>query len=115
MQYHHAKHLTVPDQWFRIWMPYTFVNLEAEGVEHVYLPLNRNYKPLGMRTKDWVDHRDYIDQAVVFPAGPHTFENVWHNLEKLRLYDDIPNSRSDYFARLDRLFSRPVKLFPQFA
>jgi hypothetical protein len=79
----------------------------------VYLPLNRDYKPLGLKTKDCVDYQDYIEQAVVFPDDPHAFENVWHRSESLHLYGDDPESRLDYFDRLERLLGRSVKLFHQ--
>ena len=111
MKKYHAARLTGADQWFRIWLPYTFVKMEAADHKHVYLPLNRDHKPLGVKSNDWVDYQDFIDQAVVFPEDPYTFENVWHDPETRHLYSDHPNSRSDYFNRLERLFSRSVKLF----
>ena len=50
-------------------------------------------------------------ETVVFLEDPYTFENVWHDPETLHLYSDHSSSRSDYFNRLERLFSRSVKLF----
>ena len=87
--------------------------MEAADHKHVYLPLNRDHKPLGVKSNDWVDYQDFIDQAVVFPEDPHTFENVWHIPETLYLYDEGSKSKVDYFERLERLLSRPVKLFHQ--
>jgi hypothetical protein len=113
MRKDYAARLTATDQWFRIWLPYTFVKLEAAEHDHVYLPLSRDYKPLGLKSKDWVDYHDFIEQAVVFAEDPHTLENVWHFSETLHLYGDDPKSRNDYFERFERLLSRSVKLFDQ--
>ena len=40
-----ARKLAHGDRWFRYWMPYCFAKLDGHGRRHVYLPLNRNYKP----------------------------------------------------------------------
>src|SRR5438552_14461888 len=42
-----AHNPVAPGQWFRYSMPYQFVRLSPSGRAHIYLPLNRNYKPLG--------------------------------------------------------------------
>jgi hypothetical protein len=111
-----AQNLTGFDRWFRYWMPYQFVPLKIEGRKHVYLPLNRDYKPLGVTARDdFVNYDDFKHQAVVFAKDPHGFEDVWTNAEGLYLYKDNPRSRVDYFVRLDRLLSRSVKLFGQSA
>jgi hypothetical protein len=34
--------------------------------KHVYLPLNRNYKPLGQTSRQRVRYEDYVDQAMIF-------------------------------------------------
>ena len=111
MQKDSAERLTRMDQWFRYWLPYSFVKLETTNHNHVYLPVNRNYKPLGVTSDDWVDYEDFIDQAVIFSADPHTFANVWFHRDTLHLYEDVVSSRVDYFQRLERLLSRSVKLF----
>ena len=105
-----ATRLTRPDQWFRYWMPYCFEKLEVGSRTHVYLPLNRNYKPLGITSMEWVDYITYLPQAVVFSADPHTFDGIWFYRDTLHLYEDVELSRVDYFLRLERLLSRVVKL-----
>lgn len=106
-----AQRLTFSDQWFRYWFPYQFVKLEVPKPKHVYLPLNRDYKPLGVTTGDWVEYEDYLHQAVIFARDPHKFENVWHYTEGLYLYEDAQSSRLDYFQRLERLLRHSPKLF----
>lgn len=106
-----AGKIAMPDQWFRYWMPYHFVHLEDSRRRHVYLPVNRNYKPLGTTARTRVDYQDFLSQAMLFSADPATFDNVWMQRDDgLWLYDDNPRSRVDYFARLERLMSRSIKL-----
>lgn len=104
------KGLTGMDQWFRIWLPYQFVQLEMPKHKHVYLPVNRNYKPLGVVSEEFVDYDDFLDQAVIFRSDPHEFVGVWNNPDGLYLYDDGPESRRDYFVRLGRLADRSMML-----
>jgi hypothetical protein len=96
-------------------MPYTFSKMEVTMAKHVYLPLNRNYKPLGLTTREWVQHEPYLHQAVVFSSDPHDIQGVWWtkvmpSKPLLTLYNDDPESRFDYFSRLERLMSRSVRL-----
>ena len=52
MNVQQAHNLSDYDHWFRYWMPYKFIQVPRTEVgnkyKHVYLPLNRNYKPLGI-------------------------------------------------------------------
>ena len=84
--------------------------IEEPERNHVYLPVNRNYKPLGITPAEWVDYDTYLSQAVVFSANPHTFDDIWFHNETLHFYEDVVSSRVDYFARLEWLLSRVVKL-----
>ena len=110
-----AERLTDPEQWFSCWMPYCFMKVDVSGRRHVYLPVNREYKPLGITSSDWVDYEDYLSQAVVFSSNPQSFEGIWHEQDDdgdaLYLYAPDGPSRVDYFARLERLMSRSIKLF----
>ena len=38
----------------RVWMPYCLSKVEDE--HGGWIPLNRNYKPLGYSSRDWVDY-----------------------------------------------------------
>ena len=93
-------------------MPYCFHRLPGIGrYEHVYLPLNRHYKPLGQVGRKRVRYEDYAGQAVIFYKDPMTFERIWTATkdDKLWLYDDAAASRVDYFKRLGRLMSQKVR------
>ena len=92
-------------------MPYCFKKLEVEGRNYVYLPLNRDYKPLGITSKEDVDYDAYLSQAVMFSVDPHTFDGIWFHKETLHLYEDVASSRVDYFERLERLLSQEVRLY----
>ena len=113
-----AAALASRDHWFRQWMPYEFVRL-GPGDEHVYLPLNRALKPLGVSTPGCVRFGDYRAQAIIFRLDPRAFEGVWFDpvgaapglpRSRLLLYDDTPESRMDYFARFERLMARASRL-----
>ena len=104
-----AARLTDTAHWFRFWMPYQFQRIQQGSRRHIYLPLNRNYKPLGHTGRDHVDYEEYAAQAVVFGRDPHGFRDVWTDPEQLFLYNDSPASRVDYFDRYERLMSRHPK------
>jgi hypothetical protein len=90
--------------WFRWHMPYVLHPLDEK--KHLWLPLNREYKPLGLNRNDFVDYKDYAKEAMRFSRHPDTMEGVfWRHHH---LYDDGHKSRLDYFARLEKLFSYAV-------
>lgn len=106
---------------FRVWMPYLIQRVTYEGVKHAYLPLNRDYKPLGMSRGEWVDYDACaLSHGVAFKRDPATFDGVWHRLEErsdqivadgmLFLYSDNPDSRRDYFVRFERLMAKAMPL-----
>ena len=115
-----AAALASPGHWFRHWMPHEFVRLGPGDDEHVYLPLNRGLKPLGVTARGCVRFDDFRAQAVVFRMDPHTFEGVWFDpvgaappglpRRRLLLYDDTAESRMDCFARFERLMARVSRL-----
>lgn len=84
------------------------------GAEHVYPPVNRGLKPLGVAGQGCVRWHDCAAQAVVFRSDPHGFDGVWIDpvgtTPGLFLYDDTPESRMDYFARFERLMARASRL-----
>lgn len=110
-----GRNLTTSDHWFRYWMPYCYHKLEHSSRKHVWLPLNRNYKPLGITSRDHVDYDRFINQAVAFASDPAAWRGVWVDRQaaiggKLYLYTDGPRYRADYFARLARVMSHPQGL-----
>ncbi len=107
------------DHPFRFWFPYAFVPLKHARFKYVYLPVNRNYKPLGHRNRDWVVYDDYLhSHGVRFSSDPSTFKDIWSTKGDngiLYLYDDAPASRLDYFERLGLLNLKPMRVisFPK--
>ena len=94
-------------------MPYCFQHLETRGRKFIYLPLNRNYKPLGQTSDKWVNYGKYIDQAVIFGSDPASFKNIWYSnndAKQFYLYSDSSISRREYFERLGRLMSKAPKI-----
>ena len=105
-----AAALTSRQHWFRYWMPYQFIPLKAGGKRHVYLPVNRDYKPLGMKNA-FVNYEAHLTNAVVFARDPHRFKDIWFDPKTLYLYNDSPRSRLDYFERLGHLMALSAKKF----
>jgi hypothetical protein len=102
--------LVTTNKWFRMFMPYTFTRLHGAKRPLTFLPLNRNYKPLGVCSRDWVKYADYESQAMVFAVDPRKFKGVWETIriDDLWLYSDGPKSRVDYFERLAKLFTYKI-------
>jgi hypothetical protein len=100
-------------------MPYCFIELQPNGKKKAYLPVNRNYKPLGIASKEWVDYEKFRNQAVIFRSDPKTFRGIWNTVyagdgdghcDMLYLYEDAHTSRTDYFERLEKLALQNMKL-----
>ena len=106
--------ITREDQWFRYWMPYVFVKIDHPKLKHVYLPLNRNYKPLGQSTDKFVDYMEYLDQAIIFKRSPDTLEDIWMPEDTPEnyyyLYTDSQSSRNSYGRRFQSLMEKSVRL-----
>ena len=97
---------------FKKSMPYTLHRLESPRHRHVWLPLNRFYKPLGQPDNKFVNYADFAHQALVFERDPRGFKEVWVGEMgwdgKRWLYDQTVYDKGgmrDYFARLERLMS----------
>jgi hypothetical protein len=94
--------------WFKVHMPYRFEPLDHSG--HVYLPLNRLHKPLGMTTRKWLDYAEFRHMASHFRPGPGFVieSGIWFMVlgDSLYLYGDSVSSRKDYFARLGKLIGK---------
>lgn len=103
---------------FRVFMPYLIWRVEVPGRKQAFIPLNRDYVPLGTSRGD--GHVNYKDPAVIarhavyFARDPAKLKDVWWSSDKdggrLWLYDDSTASRVDYFARLERLMSRQMEM-----
>lgn len=99
---------------FKLWMPYLYQRVEVPGRKHAFLPLNRDYVPLGMRRSAGFVHYEeaMAKHGVYFTRDPATWDGIWWNVRDgcLWLYDDSVASRQDYFARLERLMSRRMEM-----
>ena len=106
-----ASRLTTERAWFRFWMPYAFTKLEHPRLKHVWLPLNRAYKPLGIASPAHVDYQAFLPQAVSFGVDPKTFVGIWNHVdEDLWLYQEGEKHLGDYFVRLQKLMSHAMEL-----
>ncbi len=121
MNEHQAMELTASSEdnvghFHKIWMPYVFQNIDVAGVKWAYLPLNRNYKPLGYTSSARVDYQDYaISHGVRFSRDPAGFSMIWVHIDddaggRLWLYTDGATSRTDYYRRFERLMTKSVAL-----
>lgn len=89
--------------------PWEF-NLDAiypRAREHTYLPLNRDYKPLGM-WGEWVEYIDFPEQFVRFTVAPEKMVGIWLNNTGCiapYLYCDGPETHRTYGERYGRLLN----------
>lgn len=101
-----GKHSGLEPTYFKIWMPYLYHRVDHPKLSNVFLPLNRNYKPLGSLTPEFVRYEDYAEShGVHFARDPVAFKDIWWRSQGAHfwLYDDTPESRTEYFHRLERL------------
>jgi hypothetical protein len=98
---------------FKVWMPYLLKRVEYPGRKHAFLPLNRDYAPLGMPRGGGLDYATMMPtHGVFFARDPALLKDVWWNPrgDMLWLYDDSTASRLTYFARLEKLMSRQMEM-----
>jgi hypothetical protein len=98
---------------FKVWMPYVFERIEHPKRKHAFLPLNRDYAPLGMARGGGLDFPAMLPtHGVYFARDPALIDGVFWTMRagSLWLYDDSPASRVDYFERLERLMSRQMEM-----
>jgi hypothetical protein len=96
--------------WFRIHMPYVFMCLHPN--KRLWIPLNRDYRPVGVEKTDdtWVEFEiDYSDRIVHTSVDLATLAGTIF-LSGTYLYDDSVESRVDYFERVNSLMRFPMTL-----
>jgi hypothetical protein len=71
--------------------------------KHVYLPLNRFYKPLGMPNGDWVEYEKFTGHFLRFKMDPRKIDIWFPHPTHLYLYDERPASTDDYGERLHQM------------
>lgn len=84
-----------------------------------YIVLNREYKPIGFRTKDWLTYGDYPISHKFIGLGPSVAKKLsWSgdkNLDEIFLYNDgcIPDKSSEnmtgYLKRIEVLMKLKIK------
>jgi hypothetical protein len=93
--------------WARFWLPYAFIKMPSDtGFRHVYLPLNRNYKPLGQLENEYVNYENFVNSFIFFKTDPKKLRGIWtgSNPSFLHLYNDgRPDTWADYYVRLAAL------------
>ena len=87
-----------------IYMPYCIQRLDGRR----YVILNRNYKPIGMRTADYIDYTQH--GVEITGLGPATITKLSYegsnNPANIFLYDDASNptrSQANMDAYINRL------------
>jgi hypothetical protein len=92
---------------FRSSMPYL---IQRSGDE--WLMLGRDYKPIGVTSRDWVDYDDFTHQRFKLRVHPSKIGGVWWNMrdvgpdtEMFWFYSDSVHSYMDYFQRLERFYT----------
>lgn len=102
----------------RFFLPYCFITLDKHAnktrywneYQYAYLPLNRNYKPLGIVNRVWVNYDDYPQNMIYSKKPFFEISGVFTKEDKLTkhttffyMYNDGLESRADYFSRLKYL------------
>lgn len=89
----------------RFIFPYCIVHLE----DGRFIVLNRNYKPLGVQTEEWVDydqHPSAIRLAITPAVASKLSWNRSDSIDRIYLYDDgcVPTDSADHMkAYLERI------------
>jgi prophage regulatory protein len=99
--------------YFRLFMPYLLKRISVAGKRHAFLPLNRDYLPIGERDENAVPYARYMpSHGVYFARDPSKFAGIFWKIEgdHLWLYDDSPASRVTYFSRLEMLMTQRMEM-----
>jgi len=102
--------ITSQENIMRYFLPYCLHRIKG----NIYLPLNRNYKPIGVTTKEWVNYENYQHLYVKFSRCPSKIKIEWHYvikneagvIDKLFFYGDRLDSRAMYFEKYLSVMSK---------
>jgi hypothetical protein len=101
----------------KIWLPYALYRIA--GPNHTCLFVNRNYKPLGMITGDYIEYSDHPDKAIRFVRDPFQFKDCFYTGNDAPnpgyLYGGADDFDRNYFPRLQRLLSHAHECGEQLA
>lgn len=67
------------NKYARLWLPYCFRKMEHDKHKYVFLPLNREYKPIGLPYDPWINYENYARNMVVLTRNPEKLEGIWIN------------------------------------
>jgi len=94
----------------RRYLIYCIQEVRFMDYSNVWLPLNRDYKPLGGDSKRTYNYDKCYGHFVKFKGDPRKrpewFRRFDPTSDQLFLYNDDPESRVDYFERLGRMCMR---------
>lgn len=92
---------------FRSSLPY-LIQRSGDG----WLMLGRDYKPIGVTARDWVDYDDFAHQRFKLRVHPLKMVGVWRPKDREGqhdcrwwFYSDSVESYMDYFQRLERFYT----------
>ena len=92
---------------FRSSMPY-LIQRSGDG----WLMLGRDYKPIGVTARDWVDYDAFAHQRFKLRVHPRKMAGVWlpqhqsgHDDRCWWFYSDNWETYLDYFQRLERFYT----------
>ena len=92
---------------FRSSLPY-LIQRSGDG----WLMLGRDYKPIGVTARDWVDYDDFAHQRFKLRVHPLKMQGVWRPKDRdgqhdcrWWFYSDSVESYMDYFQRLERFYT----------
>ena len=102
--------ITKQENVMRYFLPYCLQRIKG----NIYLPLNRDYKPIGCTSKEWVDYENYQHLYVKFSRCPNKMPIEWHytirskdgTIDKLFFYGDKLDSREMYFEKYLSVMSK---------
>jgi hypothetical protein len=86
-----------PAPHFYLDLPYCLRQLDQSHGEHVYLPVNRHYKPLGQEQHAHGAYEDHAGQAWHFRRDPHEIEGAWSKTDRSYFYvgEDVGRYRTE--------------------
>lgn len=97
-----------PTEFYRYFLPFCLVR-RTDGR---WLPLNRNYKPLGQLSAEWVDYDRHpgsipltqtLEDELSFQREPH---RIWLYAPEEGL--ETPRQQADYWKKIQLLMTIPV-------
>ncbi len=104
----------------RLYLPYCFkkmyededVEFTAKSYPYKYLPLNRNYVPVGLVGVGYVNHEDYPHHIIRSKIPFFKIKNVFDNDEPITkdlfmfyMYTNSSQALSNYLSRLNHLMT----------